>query len=181
MKWSQFIKQKTVLYVLSSPLILTHLPLGRGTGTLGCSCLPLWIRTVAHYKKNIYIFSNDLWNNAPCYLLQNCTTDTVCFRCSWTPAERDLTGDPPFQLPPGFWQGSGCKPRWPPERVQTWQAAWWETPPQTSTPGKPLRPNPRGPPSSRTAEAATTVQLWGHIIICKQDKPHDSQSAGHLN
>lgn len=27
-------------------------PFGRGTGTLGCSCLPLWLRTVAHCKQN---------------------------------------------------------------------------------------------------------------------------------
>lgn len=179
MKLSQFIKNKTVLYVLCSQFTLTHLPLGRGTGTLGCFCLPLWIRTVAHYKKNI--FSNDLWNDASCYLFHNCTIDVVCFTCNWTPALKDLTKDPLFQLPPGFWRGSGCKPQWPPERVQTWRVAWWETLPQTSTPGKSLQPNPRCPPSSLTAEAATTVQLWGHIIICKQDKQHHSQCTFHLN
>lgn len=77
-----------------------------------------------------------------------------------------------FPLPPGFWPGSGCRPQWPPERVRTWQAAWWETLPQTPTPGTQTQPHTRGPPSSLTAKEATTGQLWGHIIICGKDERH---------
>lgn len=60
-----------------------------------------------------------------------------------------------FQVPPGLWQESGCRPQWPPERGQTWLGAWWETGPRTSTHGRPRQPHTTCPPSSLSAEAAT--------------------------
>lgn len=120
-----------------------YLPLGSGTGTLGCSSLPLWIRTVAHYKKKIFIY---LWFDV--------------FYCTFTTKlERpiDQKSNPLFQVPPGLWQGSGYRPRWPPERVQTWLVTWWETGPWTSMLGRHQERDTTGPPSSLSAESSTAV------------------------
>lgn len=69
-----------------------------------------------------------------------------------------------FQVPPGLWQESGCRPQWPPERGQTWLGAWWGTGPRTSTRGRPRQPHSTGPPSS----VSWGGHGGGHLIICKQ-------------
>lgn len=131
-------------------------------------------------------------SDAFCCLFHNCTNilskgapkvllRTDCLHYIQLDSNRKRSERPLFQLPPGFWRGSGCRPQWPPERVQTWQVAWWETLPQTSTPGKHLQPHTRCPPSSLTGEAATSVQIWGHVIICKQEKQHQSQCTFYVN
>lgn len=119
-----------------------HLPLGSGTGTLGCSSLPLWIRTVAHY---IYIYIKMMFI---LYLIYWITGLPLSFKLT---RNHILC----FQVPPGLWQESGCRPQWPPERGQTWLGAWWETGPRTSRHGRARQPHTTCPPSSLSAEAAT--------------------------
>lgn len=146
-----------IIYVVSFVhMVHLYLPLGSGTGTVGCSCLPLWILIVAHCKDNYF-----LWYNASCCSFQKATSEKE---------QKDLL----FKLPSGFWWESGCRPQWHPERVQTWQAAWWETTPQKSILGKHLQPHTRGHPSSLSAEEATTVQHWGHVIIWRRPTSESS-------
>lgn len=82
------------------------------------------------------------------------------FYCKFTTKlERsiDQKWNPLFLVPPGLWQGSGCRPRWPPERVQTWLVAWWETGPRTSMLGRHQQRDNTDPPSSLSAESSTAV------------------------
>lgn len=59
-----------IIYVVSFVhMVHLYLPLGSGTGTVGCSCLPLWILIVAHCKDNYF-----LWHNASCCSFQKATS-----------------------------------------------------------------------------------------------------------